>query len=81
MKKQKNKPRKTVGYGYVGEWLDKSLGWFLPRHLSNQDTAKRPSTPYQTFDSMVSSKGFFCKITIEEIPNKRRRRVRQTNLG
>ena len=24
---------KTVGYGYVGEWSDGTLGWCLPKHM------------------------------------------------
>jgi hypothetical protein len=29
---------KAVGYGYVGEWDDGTLGWCLPKHLAGWHT-------------------------------------------
>lgn len=70
----KPKARKVVGYGYVGEWNDGSLGWFLPRHLSHRNKKNSPEQPHETFYTMVGEYGVKCKITIEEIPNQRRRK-------
>ena len=41
-----SKKRKTVAYGYVGEWNDGTLGWFLPQHLDSGHTLKKPTAPY-----------------------------------
>ena len=68
--------RKLTAYGYVGEWRDKTLGWFLPKFLHKSDTKKRPAHPYATFDSAIGRKGVLCKITIEEIPNRNKRKVK-----
>lgn len=67
-----SKKRKTVGYGYVGEWHNGKLGWFLPKHLSEGQTSR----PTETFSTMRGESGVFCKITIEEVPNRRRRKVK-----
>lgn len=64
--------RKTVGYGYVGEWVDGTLGWFLPKHMS---TGKTPERPHATFDSAIGNKGVLCRVTIEEIPGARKRTI------
>lgn len=71
----KNKKRKTVGYGYVGEWASGELGWFLPRHIHFRDTPRHPSTPFATFSSALGCRGVFCKITIEEVPGRKGRRT------
>jgi len=76
VKKKVNK-NKLVAYGYVGRWSDGTLGWFLPRHLSQYDTLSKPSSPDKTFDSMVGELAELCKITIEIEPSiKRRQRVK-----
>jgi hypothetical protein len=71
------KKRKMVAYGYVGEWKDGDLGWFLPRHLCDYDTIDHPSPTWPTFESAEGELGVLCKITLEEIPGKRRRRVKK----
>lgn len=71
-----SKKRKTVAYGYVGEWNDGTLGWFLPKHLDSGHTLKNPRRPTATFPHCIGEKGILCKITIEEVPNRRRRKVK-----
>lgn len=68
--------RKVTAYGYVGEWRDGTLGWFLPKHLSSRASLERPAQPMPTFSSMIGEHGVLCKITIEEVPNKRKRKVK-----
>lgn len=72
---KKKDPNVTVGYGYVGRWHDGTLGWFLPTHLLGYNI-RLPEPP----DSQGFAKGELfelCKITVEKVPGKRKRRCQQ----
>jgi hypothetical protein len=65
---------KTVGYGYVGEWADGTLGWCLPNHVGGKQ--HYPCAPHPTW-SNIGEPSYLCKITIERVPNKRMRRIKE----
>jgi hypothetical protein len=72
---------KVVGYGYVGEWCDGTLGWFLPRHMSGGNR-KRPEPPQAHPNwSNVGEPSYLCKITIERVTGVRMRRVKDDALA
>jgi hypothetical protein len=67
---------KTVGFGYVGEWADGTLGWCLPTHLSGYSIrVKEPCAAHPEW-SNVGERSYLCKITIERVPNVRMRRIK-----
>lgn len=66
-------PRKTAGYGWVGQWLDGDLGWVLPDHLSGyarQTDSPNPRNYVRNKDRLV-----LCRITVEAVLDKRGRRI------
>lgn len=66
---------KVVGYGYVGRWADGSIGWFLPTHIAGSQT---PESPSHAAEEHASGELFeLCKITVEVVHGKRRRRVKR----
>ncbi len=68
-----SKKEKLISYGYVGRWLDGTLGWFAPKHLSKYNSLKRPSPP--VYNEFTEGEKFeLCKITVEPVPSRRRRR-------
>ncbi len=69
---------KTIGYGYVGTWLDGTLGWFLPEFLGGYRGQTEP--PPRAVRKLASAKGdafVLCRITIEAVPGVRRKIVRR----
>jgi hypothetical protein len=63
---------KTVGYGYVGMWIDGTPGWFLPTFLSGGDRYTEP--PNTEASKYVRPEGDYfvkCRITIQVIKGKR----------
>jgi hypothetical protein len=68
------KPRKTVGYGYVGEWRSGNLGWFLPQHLEHNPSRKFPANRPPVFPWNRNATGVLCRITIEEVLDPKVRR-------
>lgn len=61
--------RKLVVTGYVGEWSDGTLGWFLPNTLSFFSNKEAPRRDENT----QGQPSYLCKITVERIPGARRR--------
>lgn len=71
------KRKKTVAYGYVGTWLDGELGWHVPRFLYSGTSLSCPEQPDCAGNKgAIGEKAILCKITIEEVPNKRRRKFK-----
>lgn len=69
--------KKLIAYGYVGRWMNGVLGWGIPDTLHFYDNRKRPARPTKfACGSNLGEPTELCKITIEVIPNKRRRFVR-----
>ena len=70
----KRSKTKTVGYGWVGKWRDGTLGWIMPRHV-NGLSLRVPEYPADI--NFVSDEDQFtlCKITVEEVPGKRRQKM------
>lgn len=67
---------KVVGYGYVGEWSDGTLGWCLPKHLSGERFPADKCAAHPTW-SNIGEPSYLCKITIERVPGKRMRRIKE----
>lgn len=73
----KRKPGKRTttrarGYGYVARWLDGTLGWWLPDHLSGwRRSADHPSS--NEFNE--GEPAFLCEITIKQVFDKRGRPI------
>ncbi len=70
---------KTIGHGYVGQWSDGSLGWFMPAHLSGNgrkypDKPRMSEGPYGIFPP-EGGQGFLCRITVERVRDKRGRPI------
>jgi hypothetical protein len=65
---------KVVAYGYVGRFIDGTIGWCVPRYLDgsrHRSVWIGPVEPYmqgETFD--------LCRITVEVIPGARKKHVR-----
>jgi hypothetical protein len=73
---------KTVSYGYVGRWHDGSLGWVMPKFLSDNYGPKHPAVPRlqdNPFVSAFEDVPLFekCKITIEVVKNKKGKAIRR----
>jgi len=68
---------KTVGYGYVGEWSDGTLGWCLPNHISgtSREEETEPCASHPEW-SNIGEPSYLCKITIERVPGVRMRRIK-----
>ncbi len=71
MSKSKFTKDKAVGYGFVGEWNNGTIGWCLPSHLSNGSNTveKRPWN--------VGEDSFYCRITIERMKNKKGKYIKR----
>lgn len=72
------KKRKTVGYGFVGEWCDGKLGWFMPAHVRSVPKSgfrKGQIEPPASNPNCKGTKAYLCKITIEEVHAKDGRRI------
>lgn len=63
---------KVVGFGYVGLWNDGDIGWNVPRFIEEDPKCKRPQMP----SDPVGAKQYLCKITIERVEIKGRRKTR-----
>ena len=66
---------KTVGYGFVGEWNDGTLGWNLPQHVDDSPCAREPSDHWQAAGLDWNDRAVLCKITVEAVRDKRGRLV------
>jgi hypothetical protein len=72
MSKTKNK-NKVVAYGYVARWSDGTLGWNVSQYLSYRSKLNRPTQPNYN-ENTKGTKFELCKITIETVKGKRKRR-------
>lgn len=74
MKRKYKQQQKSVGYGYVGEWSDGKLGWFLPTHMSGNQTKTRfnadPATRHPGW-SNIGETSYLCRITIVRLKNSK----------
>lgn len=74
--------KKTVGYGFVGRWMDGTLGWWLPNHISGMPRERaEPYNPclddlYNKPENLV-----LCKITVEQVFGKNGRVIGRKSKG
>lgn len=60
----------VVGYGYVGEWSDGTIGWWLPRHVSGYAGQTEPPNEDSIIHSGTADAGdpfYLCRITVERL--------------
>ena len=74
--KKKNKNR-VVAYGFVGEWADGTLGWFLPAHLVHSHKSRRYANGPAKHPnwSNIGATSYLCKITLERVKAKNGRAI------
>ena len=63
---------RTTGRGFVGRWIDGSLGWTLPRHLSGLSRGNEPPAQHEWSNHRPH---YLCRITVELIQDKRGRPI------
>jgi hypothetical protein len=70
---------KTIGYGFVGRWYNGSVGWCMPRHLSQSSVRGRSEPPSDVFDENAKDGdcAVLCKITVEVVHDKLGREIRR----
>jgi hypothetical protein len=65
MEKGKFGEKKSIGYGYVGKWNDETLGWCMPRHLSDTRAGGVNTARVEGYNR--DEPVYLCKITVEQI--------------
>lgn len=68
----------SVGYGYVGQWIDGRIGWFLPRHHLGRGKrcVQPPNSEAHVYINGNSKERFFlCKITVKPVFDKKGRPI------
>ncbi len=68
-------PKSSKGYGFCGTWLDETIGWNIPNHLSNVAHLKRrysSEKPYERSLEYIQDdhRFYLCEITIKPIKDK-----------
>lgn len=80
MKSRKNK-NKTIGFGYVGQWIDGTLGWSMPEFVSGSGKGTKTDRKYADKPRnegrpwAADEPHYLCKITVELIKDKRGRPI------
>lgn len=74
MKRDSNK---TVGYGYVGRWQDKVIGWALPSYIHPYNRRGLAEQPSQLFheNAQPDDRAVLCRITVEVVKDKLGREI------
>lgn len=65
-------PAPTKGYGFVGQWMDESIGWFLPSFVHKNDSRGRSSGINERARefALPSDRAFLCEIVIKPLKDK-----------
>lgn len=74
MRKKKSRTR-TVGYGYVGRWMDGTLGWAMPEHLDSYGRRHTNKPDRKVKRYMRDEPVYLCKITVQVVKDKRGREI------
>lgn len=69
--KKRRSPDRSVGYGYVGRWLDGDIGWWLPSFGGHPRRSPGESSMPAECDEPV----FLCRVTIEVVRDSRGRPI------
>ena len=54
---------KAVGYGFVGQWADGTIGWCLPEHMASGSLIEPPSRIGRA-NSTRADRFLLCRITV-----------------
>lgn len=69
-KRKKINKDKTVGYGFVGEWSDKQIGWGIPTSIHNYNRRRCPERLYFTPELDDDDRVYLCRISITRLRDK-----------
>ena len=82
MSKRIEVPLWESGFGYVGQWCDGRIGWFLPEHLSPARKATYPDPPNDHAVGIIKAspsnrmeRFYLCQITATPVLDKRGRPI------
>lgn len=64
---------KTVGYGFVGHWVDGRLGWNMPDHLEGYNGYTEAPTMRNLYGRHKPH--VLCRITVEQVLDSRGRPI------